>query len=128
MDKMLHRGPYAIKGETNIVEEEAVKGLKVLGTTKEFTRSDKGVVIATYTWTAVWTIVFIIGTIYNLTTEVKNETWMQFWKIYTWIYLGTSIIVTVWFTWGGLKNLKEMIHALRTMVRDHKDSGFVERK
>jgi SSS family solute:Na+ symporter len=128
MDKMLHRGEYAIQGETNLVkEEEAVKGWKVMGTTKEFTRSDRGILIATYTWTAVWTIVFIIGTIYNLTTEVKNETWMAFWKIYTWIYLITSIIVTIWFTIGGLKNLKEMIHALKTMVRDHKDSGFVNK-
>jgi SSS family solute:Na+ symporter len=129
MDKMLHRGKYAIVGETNVVEEaEAVKGWKVMGATKEFTKSDKGILIATYTWTAAWTIVFIIGTIYNLTTEVKNEAWMSFWKIYTWIYLITSIIVTIWFTIGGLKNLKEMIHALRTMVRDHKDSGYIQRK
>lgn len=128
MDKMLHRGEYALEGERNIVKSEAVKGWKVFGTTPEFTRGDKGIVVATYTWTIVWTIVFIIGTIYNLTTEVKNETWMAFWKAYTWVYLITSIIVTVWFTIGGIKNLKEMIDALRTMVRDHKDSGFVERK
>ncbi len=127
MDKMLHRGQYAIQGETNVVEATAVKGWKVMGTTKEFTRSDKGIVIATYAWTAIWTVVFVIGTIYNLTTEVKNESWLNFWRIYTWIYLFTSIIVTIWFTWGGLKNLKEMIHSLRTMVRDHKDSGFVEK-
>jgi len=127
MDKMLHRGQYAIAGEMNIVEEEAVKGWKVMGTTREFTRGDKGIVIATYTWTAVWTLVFIAGTIYNLTTEVKNASWMQFWKIYTWIYLVTSILVTIWFTAGGMKNLKEMIQTLRTMVRDHKDSGFVKK-
>ena len=128
MDKMLHRGEYAIQGEKNVVSEEVVKGWKVFGTTPEFTRSDKGIVVATYTWTAVWTVVFIIGTIYNLTTEVKNESWMAFWKIYTWIYLITSVIVTIWFTIGGIKNLKEMIHALKTMVRDHKDSGYIERK
>ena len=127
MDKMLHRGQYAIAGEMNIVEEEAVKGWKVMGTTREFTRGDKGIVIATYTWTAVWTLVFIAGTIYNLTTEVKNASWMQFWKIYTWIYLVTSVLVTIWFTAGGMKNLKEMIQTLRTMVRDHKDSGFVKK-
>lgn len=128
MDKMLHRGKYSIEGERNVVkDEEALKGWKVMGTTKEFTRSDKGIVIATYTWTGLWTIVFIIGTIYNLTTNVKNETWITFWKIYTWIYLVTSVIVTIWFTLGGIKNLREMIHALRTMVRDHKDSGFVKK-
>ncbi len=52
---------------------------------------------------------------------------VSFWKIYTWIYLVTAIIVTVWFTIGGLKNLKEMIHALRTNLRDDSDSGFVEK-
>jgi SSS family solute:Na+ symporter len=127
MDQMLHRGQYAVAGETNVVQGEAAKGWRVLGTTQEFTRRDKAVVIATYTWTGLWTVVFIIGTIYNLTTEVRNESWMQFWKIYTWIYLITSILVTIWFTLGGMANLKEMIHSLRTMVRDHKDSGFVRK-
>lgn len=125
MDKMLHRGQYAVVGETKEAKTVAVKGWKVMGTTREFTRGDKGVVVATYAWTGVWTLVFIIGTIYNLTTEVRNESWMHFWKIYTWIYLVTSILVTIWFTLGGIGNLKEMIHSLRTMVRDHKDSGFV---
>lgn len=97
-----------------------------MGTTKEFTPGDKCVVVATYTWTAAWTIVFIIGSILNFTTEVTNAAWMQFWKIYTWIYLATSIIATLLLTFGGLSNLKEMIHSLRTMVRDHKDSGYVE--
>jgi SSS family solute:Na+ symporter len=126
MDKMLHRGAYAMQGETAGAGDDVVRGWKVMGTTKEFTPGDKCVVVATYTWTAAWTIVFIIGSIFNFTTEVTNAAWMHFWKIYTWIYLATSIIATLLLTIGGLSNLKEMIHSLRTMVRDHKDSGYVE--
>ncbi len=127
MDKLLHRGEYAMADEKGKVPDKPLKGWRVMAPTKEFTRGDKIIYTVTYGWTAAWTIVFIIGTIYNLTTDVSNDAWITFWKIYTWIYLVTAIIVTVWFTIGGLKNLKEMIHALRTNLRDHSDSGFVER-
>lgn len=126
MDKLLHRGSYRVEGDSSI-SDKPLKGWKVLGPSKEFTRGDKIIYVATYGWTAAWTVVFIIGTIYNFTTEVSNESWLKFWKIYTWIYLGTAVIVTIWFTIGGVKNLKEMIHALRTNIRDHSDSGFVEK-
>ncbi len=73
-------------------------------------------------------IVFIIGTILNLTRTIGNEAWMGFWKAYVSIYLGVSIVVIVWFSVGGFINLRDMIRRLKTMTRDHSDSGFVERK
>ena len=127
MDKLLHRGKYRIEGEKSSDEDKPKRGWRALGPTKEFTKGDKIIYIATYGWTAAWTIVFVIGTVYNLTSDVSNEAWLKFWKIYTWIYLVTAIIVTIWFTIGGIKNLREMIHALRTNIRDHSDSGFVNK-
>jgi hypothetical protein len=41
------------------------------------------------------------------------------------IYLVVSIFVIVWFSAGGIINLKEMIRTLRVMKRDHADTGFV---
>jgi SSS family solute:Na+ symporter len=125
MDKMLHRGAYAIKGETADAADTVTKAWKAMGITKEFTRGDKALVVVTYIWTAAWIVVFIIGTIYNLTHDVDNAAWMRFWKIYTWIYLVTSIIATTLLALGGVSNLREMIHSLRTMARDQGDSGFV---
>ncbi|MBA4312002.1 MAG: sodium:solute symporter [Chlorobiaceae bacterium] len=125
MDKMLHRGKYSVEEEIKITESQPQKGWKVLGMTKEFTKGDKLIYIATYTWTFLWVVVFIIGTIYNLTHEVSNISWMKFWEIYIWIYLLTSIIVIIWFTIGGIINVKEMMTALKAMKRDHADSGYV---
>lgn len=127
MDKLLHRGEFAIDYEKGKVPDKPLKGWRVLGPNKEFTKGDRIIYIATYGWTAAWTVVFVIGTIFNLTSEVDNESWIKFWKIYTWIYLITAAIVAIWFTIGGLKNLKEMIDALRNNIRDHSDSGFVEK-
>jgi solute:Na+ symporter, SSS family len=125
MDRMLHRGAYAIPEETQQGDSQPLKGWKVLGTTKEFTRGDRWIYIATYAWTFAWVVVFIIGIAINLSATVSNEAWLTFWQTYVWIYLLVSLIVSVWFTAGGLINLKEMITALRTMRRDHTDSGFV---
>jgi SSS family solute:Na+ symporter len=125
MDRMLHRGKYDLKLETQVVEEQPLRGWKVLGMGKEFTRGDKFIYVLTYAWTFAWVVVFIIGTIYNLTHDVSNGPWMSFWKTYVWVYLAASVAVVFLFSTGGIINLKDMIRQLKTMKRDHRDSGFV---
>jgi len=125
MDRMLHRGKYLIREEYTVVDAKPVKGWKVLGMGREFTRSDKVIYVATYAWTAGWVVVFVVGTVLNLTGGVAAGPWMRFWKTYMMIYLVASIFVIVWFSAGGIINLKEMIRTLRVMKRDHADTGFV---
>lgn len=125
MDKLLHRGKYAVKDETIIVTPEPGKGFKMLGMGKEFTHGDKIIYIASYVWTFCWLVVFIIGTIYNLTHEVKDAAWMRFWRIYILINLTVSIGVVVWFIFGGLRDLKAMFQRLKIMKRDQQDDGTV---
>ena len=129
MDKLLHRGEFSDHAKEKTGGETPSKGWKVLAWTKEFTRGDKIIYAVTIGWTVLWVLVFIAGTIYNFAVQpIENSTWMQFWKIYTYIFLGISIIVTIWFTIGGIKNLREMISALRHNLRDHSDDGFVKKE
>jgi SSS family solute:Na+ symporter len=128
MDRMLHRGAYAIKEENVIVSALPEKGWRVLGMGREFTPFDKVIYVATYVWTLSWVAVFTVGTVLNLTGTVGSEAWLGFWKAYVLIYLAVSIVVIVWFSAGGFINLRGMIRQLRTMTRDHSDSGYIERK
>jgi SSS family solute:Na+ symporter len=128
MDKMLHRGKYAIKEETVIVDAAPVKGLKMLGMGKEFTKGDKLIYLTAYTWTFIWVVVFIIGTIFNLSGDVPDSSWMSFWKTFVLINLSVSFFVIIWFTIGGIKDFREMLHRLNTMVRDHRDDGTVRKE
>jgi len=125
MDKMLNRGVYAIKGEMEIVSEIPERGWKMLGMGKEFTRGDKFIYIVNYVWTLSWTILFIVGTVYNLYNDVSDTSWMTFWKYYLFIHIGMAVISIVWFTWGGFKDLGEMMQKLRSSERDHGDDGWV---
>ena len=128
MDKMLHRGKYEIKEEKIIVEQVPVKGFKILGMGKEFTKGDKAIYLTAYTWTFLWIVVFIIGTIMNLSSDVSDSSWMMFWKIFITINLIASFIVIAWFTVGGIKDFKDMIQRLTYMVRDHSDDGSVKKE
>ena len=87
MDKLLNRGKYSIQGEVNVVDEEVKIGWKMFGMGKEFTKIDKLIYIVNYVWTIFWTIVFIVGTTYNLYYPVSDDSWMSYWKFYIYIHL-----------------------------------------
>ena len=126
MDKILHRGQYTIKEEQSCdMAPNTEKGWKALRFTKEFTRGDKIIYLIVITWTFCWWFTFIIGTIINTTCDIKVQTWATFWQAYIWISLIAAIATTLWFTIGGLIDLKSMFRKLRTIQRDDLDDGSV---
>lgn len=127
MDKMLHRGNYTIQSESVVVQEVPVKGWKVLGMGKEFTKGDKIIYLAAYAWTFLWVAVFILGTIFNFNGDVSDSSWLTFWKAFVMINLAASFVIVVWFTIGGIRDFKDMLHSLKHMVRDHSDDGTVKK-
>lgn len=127
MDKMLHKGQYAIEGEIKVVSPEMARGWRVLGMGKEFTRGDKVIYIAAYTWTFTWAAVFLVGTWFNLTSAISDASWMAFWKVFIIINTVASVFIIIWFTIGGTRDLRDMLKRLSTAVRNHQDDGFVKR-
>ena len=125
MDKLLNRGKYAIEGEKKIINENTELGWKIFLMGEEFTRGDKLIYILNYAWTGIWTLVFIVGTIYNLSNEVSDASWMFFWRNYIYIFIVISLVIIVWFTVGGFHDLKIMLDKLKTEKRDHHDDGWV---
>ena len=126
MDKLLNRGKYSIDGEVKVVNEEPDLGWKIFGMGKEFTKADKLIYIVNYAWTGMWTIVFIVGTIYNLSNPVSNSSWMAYWKYYIYINIVVCAVIIVWFTLGGFSDLRQMIKSLKSERRDHGDDGWVD--
>lgn len=125
MDKLLNRGEYSSKEDSANIDSQPLKGWKALGYTREFTKGDKAIFIATYVWTFAWFVVFVIGTVINISIDVPDSAWMAFWKYFIYIYSAASIVVVIWFLIGGAKDLKEMIQSLKSMVRNHQDDGRV---
>ena len=126
MDKLLNRGKYTIEEEIKVVDEKVKPFFKLLGIGKEFTVEDKIIYIVSYVWNIFFTLVFVVGTIYNLYNDVSDESWMVYWKYQVYMNVVFSFIIIIWFTIGGFVDIKKMFQSLGASERDHGDSGWVD--
>ena len=121
LDRMLHRGKYAIAGESS---ELPAVGFKALFT-KEFTKNDKRIYIAVIIWTLGWFGVFVVGTTYGLLFGLSDQWWGSFWKWYIYVSLALGIVTTIWFIVGGMFDVTDIIKLLTTIKRNPLDDGRV---
>jgi SSS family solute:Na+ symporter len=127
MDRLLHRGRYAVRGETALSLRDAHTWMERLGFSKDFTGSDKVITYVTVGWPLVWTLIFIAVTAYNLfVRDLSTEAWTAYWHGWTWFILVCAIIVTAWFTIGGFVDLRNLFRDLRARTVDVRDDGRVE--
>ncbi|MFH1616894.1 MAG: sodium:solute symporter family protein [Planctomycetota bacterium] len=125
LDHMLHRGKYAVKQDTKIADRQPVRGWKALGMGKEFTRSDKIIYMVVLIWALGWWAAFLIVTAYNLTHDVKTESWAKFWHFKIWLFFIIGVVQVVWFAVGGIRDIRNMVKALRKAKRNSLDDGRV---
>jgi SSS family solute:Na+ symporter len=126
MNKMLHRGEYAVEELEIAKSKSSVSGIRALiGMGSEFTTGDKAIYLSTMGWTVLLILLFVAGTIYNFAVKVKTDSWSNFWHGYIWVLLTLSVITTLWFLICGFRDLKNMLAKLRTIKRDISDDGAV---
>jgi SSS family solute:Na+ symporter len=125
LDGLLHRRDRIGAAETRIVDPEPSRAFRILGMGREFTRGDRVIYVATYAWTGIWTLIFVVGTVYNLGRDVADAVWADFWQFYLYSQLAAAVVVIVWFTLGGCRDLLAMRRSLQSMERDPTDDGTV---
>jgi SSS family solute:Na+ symporter len=128
MDKLLHRGKYAVEGDVVKVKPR----LSLLSLIKnkckfsaDFTISEKFVYMGTTLFTIVWPSIYVLVILYELFFGTSLECWISFWHFFVWFVVGLIPCVTLWFAIGGIKDLKELFVTLRTAKRDDSDNGTV---
>jgi SSS family solute:Na+ symporter len=132
MDRLLHRGKYAVgnngkKQASNEAPASSVpKLLRRIGITNEFTLTDKIIYIVMMFWTAAWCLVFIAGTTYNLTIrEMDSEEWKFWWTVMLGIQGAVSVGSAIWFTIGGAGDTVYLFKHLAVLKVDETDDGTV---
>ncbi len=77
--------------------------------------------------------IFIAGTIFFLTRKVTDGDWsewdglwLSFWHSKIWIEICVAAVVIVWFTMGGVRDVKKLLTTLSRKDRDDQDDGFVK--
>ena len=127
MNKMLHRGQYAIDGEHREVTKEKINiWVRMAGIDPEYTRFDKFVAWSVVVWTLFWFAVFIVGCFIGKLYQTTDAMWSQYWKYFMIIWIIVGAVTVFWFLWCGFKDLKQMFKDLARVSEDERDDGTVK--
>ena len=125
LNRILHRGKYAITGEH---EKDVVLppvGLKAMLPGREFSRFDRIQYFAITLWTLVWLIVFIAVSIWNYLYGTSDYWWSKFWFCHVCISILVAVVTVTWFSIGGIRDLLYLYKQMNSSVRDFSDDGRV---
>lgn len=144
MDRLLHRGEYAVEklGHHPVQEPTAAGPVddtmlrpartwrqafwQRLGVGPDFTTGDKFIYIAKIVWVLFFFGVFLVGTVAVLSgVEVSDAAWIRWWGFKVAVTAIVGAITTVWFLIGGFRDLFDLVRTLRDTARDASDDGSV---
>lgn len=131
MERMLHRGRYAIEGEHVGKINEPIRGIRAALPTSEFSTGDKWIYYGKLAWTLTWFAVFAIGTIQYIGArkgwwpELSDDAWIVYWVWRLWIVVIIAVGTTIWFLIGGLIDTRRLFRTLAEVKRDYDDTGMV---
>lgn len=128
LEKMLHRGQYAIEGEH--MEKSALPptGFKALLPDKEFTKTDRLLYFALLIWSFGWSGFLIIVTAIHFIWGTSDGFWIGFWSFDIMLGAGLGIVTTIWFLIGGFRDFRELLKTIKSKVVDASDDGRVLNK
>ena len=124
MDQLLHRGAHAI-GDDQVATVRRGSWLERLGFDSEMTRWDRIATTITLLWPFLFTVLFVVVTVYAVRYGLGREWWAGYWHWWTYFAFGVAIVVTIWFTIGGFRDLRRMYRRLASYVADQDDDGRV---
>lgn len=133
MDELLHRGRYAVAEDAMAIRRSPAAipmwQQKLLGFDEHFTRDDRRLSGLLFAWTLVLFAAFVVITAINVFGHRWSERAWWNWFAITSIYIPIVIgaITTVWFFFGGMRDLRKLFAKLSSSTRDADDSGFVEK-
>ena len=132
LERMLHRGKYAVDGEVKHFEKLTFRSAfrKLIGVTPDYTLGDKIIAYGTFIWSfgVAFLGFFLITVIWNLFYSWPISWWG--WRLFiisVVVSCGKALVSMVWFMIGGIIDLRRMFRdlAARTQI-NVLDNGMVE--
>jgi solute:Na+ symporter, SSS family len=128
MDRLLHRGEYAVKEEKEF-ETKSRKHVfwgKLIGIDDNFTLGDKWLAGGLFSWGIIWFVVFVVGSIWNLIAPWPTTVWSHFWYV---VAIGLpiffAVVTAIWFAWGGIRDMRVFFKRLQSERVNDSDNGMV---
>ena len=131
LERMLHRGKYAIDGEHKKVNTAKLKHFYNLfiGINQEYTRGDKIITWSVFFYSIVYQflILFVGVLVWNMFWPLPPEWWSGYFLVTNLIVSAAiGVVSTVWFMIGGVIDMKRLFRDLNARKDNPLDDGWVE--
>ncbi len=131
LERMLHRGKYAITDghsdpRVKLTKQSTSVWQKVLGFDDCYTRSDKWVAGILLGYSLFWFCIVVLGSLWNLISPWPISIWSNYWHVVSiGLPIGISVATAIWFSWGGVHDIRALFRHLREERVCHMDDGTV---
>ncbi len=134
LERMLHRGKYSDQPEKHIGTNKTTGNFlsrilrQMTGISSDYTLFDKIIAWSVFIFTFVYQfgLTFAVVLVWHWISPRDVQWWGNYFLVVSLIVPGIiAAISTVWFTIGGIKDLKQMFRDLRTRIDNPLDNGSV---
>jgi solute:Na+ symporter, SSS family len=99
---------------------------RLVGFDRNFTRGDKWAAGGIFAWACFFAGLVLVGTAWNFISPWSEAAWSTYGRLTA---IGAPIVVAVvtglWFTWGAIRDLRDLFARLRRARLDPTDNGVV---
>ena len=129
LEKLLHRNEYSLNAASGA--DAPKRGLldKLVGITPEYSKGDRVLAWSVFGWTMLGLAIFLFQFGCNSFLGRWSETtWFAWFKYYKLpLDLTYGAVTTVWFCWGGVRDLFRLFKTLGSSHQDQDDNGMVRK-
>ena len=127
MDRMLHRGAYALAGEHPKPPDSLRSRLVgLIGVTKEFSKGDRWISYSLFAYSMFFLLVFFVVTVWNLIAPWPLQWWSSYWHVVAILLpLVIGLVTTVWISVGGMLDIRKFFELLKNRRVNNLDDGTV---
>jgi len=129
MDRLLHRGEYRVDAAPEPAASAAIPAWKrvFLGIDEQYTRGDRIIAWSVFLWSMLGFGLWAFATFWNLAISRWSSHGWFLWWVWNSVYVAALVggITTVWFTWGGIRDLVRLFASLKALKRNVLDDGRV---
>jgi SSS family solute:Na+ symporter len=127
MEKLLHRGAYAVDADGIALPEiKAPAGgwSRLIGVDELFSLGDRLQSYAIFWWSMFWLFLFIVGTLWNFVSPWPQSWWWNYvLLVHIFLPLLVGLVTGLWFSIGGIRDLLRLHRHLKNKHADPDDDG-----
>ena len=132
LDRLLHRGIYNVNPLKQEVKNKfSWKNLLnyFVSITPDYTTGDKIIAWSVFAYSVIWQflLAFVGICIWNHFSPISDAGWANYFLVMSLVVPSIAgVITTVWFMWGGIRDLFHLFRDLSNRTSNELDNGMVE--